>query len=155
MPIIGGGIGEGILPLSLAYSAILGKPGRVCCTASARAVVGNIFAIICAGFLARLGVRRPALSGDGMLIRSHDDNHVFSQSQGGQPTDFQLMGAGLLMICAFFIVGGLLEKVLHIPGPVLMILAAVLCKYSKIIPAAMELGRIAATNLSPPPSSGR
>lgn len=50
------------------------------------------------------------------------------------------MGAGLLMICAFFIVGGLLEKVLHIPGPVLMILAAVLCKYSKIIPAAMELG---------------
>jgi malate:Na+ symporter len=48
-------------------------------------VVGNIFAIICAGFLARLGVRRPALSGDGMLIRSHDDNHVFSQSQGGQP----------------------------------------------------------------------
>lgn len=141
VPIIGGGIGEGILPLSLAYSAILGQtPDVYVAQLAPAAVVGNIFAIICAGFLARLGVRRPALSGDGMLIRSHDDNHVFSQSQGGQPTDFQLMGAGLLMICAFFIVGGLLEKVLHIPGPVLMILAAVLCKYSKIIPAAMELG---------------
>jgi Na+/citrate or Na+/malate symporter len=44
------------------------------------------------------------------------------------------------MICAFFIVGGLLEKVVHIPGPVLMILAAVFCKYAKVIPAAMELG---------------
>ena len=141
VPIIGGGIGEGILPLSLAYSAILGQtPDVYVAQLAPAAVVGNIFAIICAGFLARLGVRRPALSGDGMLIRSHDDNHVFSQSQGGQPTDFQLMGAGLLMICAFFIVGGLLEKVLHIPGPVLMILAAVLCKYTKIIPAAMELG---------------
>ena len=50
------------------------------------------------------------------------------------------MGAGLLMICAFFIVGGLLEKVVHIPGPVLMILAAVFCKYTNVIPAAMELG---------------
>lgn len=141
VPIIGGGIGEGILPLSLAYSAILGQtPDVYVAQLAPAAVVGNIFAIICAGFLARLGARRPQLSGDGMLIRSHDDNRVFSQAQGGQPTDFQLMGAGLLMICAFFIVGGLLEKVLHIPGPVLMILAAVLCKYTKVIPAAMELG---------------
>lgn len=141
VPIIGGGIGEGILPLSLAYSAILGQtPDVYVAQLAPAAVVGNIFAIICAGFLARLGARRPQLSGDGMLIRSHDDNRVFSQTQSGQPTDFQLMGAGLLMICAFFIVGGLLEKVLHIPGPVLMILAAVLCKYTKVIPAAMELG---------------
>lgn len=141
VPIIGGGIGEGILPLSLAYSAILGQtPDVYVAQLAPAAVVGNIFAIICAGFLARLGARRPQLSGDGMLIRSHDDNQVFSQAQSGQPTDFQLMGAGLLMICAFFIVGGLLEKVLHIPGPVLMILAAVLCKYTKVIPAAMELG---------------
>ncbi|XXD09136.1 2-hydroxycarboxylate transporter family protein [Klebsiella sp. R445] len=141
VPIIGGGIGEGILPLSLAYSAILGQtPDVYVAQLAPAAVVGNIFAIICAGFLARLGARRPQLSGDGMLIRSHDDNRVFSQAQSGQPTDFQLMGAGLLMICAFFIVGGLLEKVLHIPGPVLMILAAVLCKYTKVIPAAMELG---------------
>ena len=141
MPIIGGGIGEGILPLSLAYSAILGQtPDVYVAQLAPAAVVGNIFAIICAGFLARMGTRRPSLSGSGMLIRSHEDNSVFAQNQRAQPTDFQLMGAGLLMICAFFIVGGLLEKVVHIPGPVLMILAAVFCKYAKVIPAAMELG---------------
>ena len=141
VPIIGGGIGEGILPLSLAYSAILGQtPDVYVAQLAPAAVVGNIFAIICAGFLARMGTRRPSLSGSGMLIRSHEDNSVFAQNQRAQPTDFQLMGAGLLMICAFFIVGGLLEKVVHIPGPVLMILAAVFCKYAKVIPAAMELG---------------
>lgn len=141
VPIIGGGIGEGILPLSLAYSAILGQtPDVYVAQLAPAAVVGNIFAIICAGFLARMGARRPALSGNGMLIRSHDDNSVFAQHQSTQPTDFQLMGAGLLMICAFFIVGGLLEKVVHIPGPVLMILAAVFCKYTNVIPTAMELG---------------
>ena len=141
VPIIGGGIGEGILPLSLAYSAILGQtPDVYVAQLAPAAVVGNIFAIICAGVLARLGVRRPELSGSGMLIRSHEDNSVFTQAQGPQQTDFQLMGGGLLMICAFFIVGGLLEKVVHIPGPVLMILAAVICKYTKAIPAAMEVG---------------
>lgn len=60
VPIIGGGIGEGILPLSLAYSAILGQtPDVYVAQLAPAAVVGNIFAIICAGFLARLGVRRP------------------------------------------------------------------------------------------------
>ncbi|WP_404680139.1 2-hydroxycarboxylate transporter family protein [Raoultella terrigena] len=141
VPIIGGGIGEGILPLSLAYSAILGQtPDVYVAQLAPAAVVGNIFAIICAGVLARLGVRRPELSGSGMLIRSHEDNSVFTQAQGPQQTDFQLMGGGLLMICAFFIVGGLLERLVHIPGPVLMILAAVICKYTKAIPAAMEVG---------------
>lgn len=141
VPIIGGGIGEGILPLSLAYSAILGQtPDVYVAQLAPAAVVGNIFAIICAGVLARLGVRRPELSGSGMLIRSREDNSVFTQAQGPQQTDFQLMGGGLLMICAFFIVGGLLEKLVHIPGPVLMILAAVICKYTKAIPAAMEVG---------------
>ena len=102
-----------------------------------------------------MGARRPLLSGNGMLIRSHEDNSVFAQNQSAQPTDFQLMGAGLLMICAFFIVGGLLEKVVHIPGPVLMILAAVFCKYAKVIPAAMELGRTAATSSCRPRWFGR
>lgn len=141
VPIIGGGIGEGILPLSLAYSAILGQtPDVYVAQLAPAAVVGNIFAIICAGVLARMGNRRPSLSGNGMLIRSREDNSVFTQTQSAQQTDFQLMGAGLLMICAFFIVGGLFEKLVHIPGPVLMILAAVFCKYTKVIPASMETG---------------
>ncbi|SFT77907.1 malate:Na+ symporter [Kosakonia arachidis] len=141
VPIIGGGIGEGILPLSLAYSAILGQtPDIYVAQLVPAAVVGNIFAIICAGVLARIGLYRPSLTGNGMLIRSDQDNHIFAQSHGSQQTDFQLMGAGLLLICAFFIVGGLLEKVVHIPGPVLMILFAVLCKYARVIPSSMELG---------------
>ncbi|TDN52966.1 MULTISPECIES: 2-hydroxycarboxylate transporter family protein [Buttiauxella] len=141
VPIIGGGIGEGILPLSLAYSAILGQtPDVYVAQLAPAAVVGNIFAIICAGVLSRIGSRRPSLSGNGMLIRSREDNNLFMQSEGSHQTDFQLMGAGLLMICAFFIVGGLFEKLVHIPGPVLMILAAVFCKYAKVIPAAMEMG---------------
>ncbi|KGT93051.1 malate permease [Erwinia typographi] len=142
VPIIGGGIGEGILPLSLAYSAILGQtPDVYVAQLAPAAVVGNIFAIVCAGVLARIGQRCPSLTGNGMLIRSDADNRIFTHTPNSpQQTDFQLMGGGLLMICAFFIAGGLLEKLVHIPGPVLMILIAVLCKYSQVIPSSMEKG---------------
>ncbi|MFP1917031.1 2-hydroxycarboxylate transporter family protein [Lonsdalea quercina] len=141
VPIIGGGIGEGILPLSLAYSAILGQsPDVYVAQLAPAAVVGNIFAIICAGMLARLGMARKDLNGQGRLIRSDKDNEIFNVKEAPKPVDFTLMGGGLLLICAFFIVGGLAEKVVHIPGPVLMILIAVICKYARVIPSSMETG---------------
>ncbi len=141
VPIIGGGIGEGILPLSLAYSAILGStPDVYVAQLAPAAVLGNIFAIVTAGVLARIGMQRKALSGDGMLIRSAQENAMFAIKEQSGNVDFQLMGGGLLVICAFFIVGGLFEHIVHIPGPVLMILFAVLCKYCRVIPTSMETG---------------
>lgn len=141
VPIIGGGIGEGILPLSLAYSAILGQaPDVYVAQLAPAAVVGNIFAILCAGVLSRLGMRRKDLNGEGRLVRSDEDNAMFAVNDAPKPVDFHLMGGGLLMICAFFIIGGLFEKLVHIPGPVLMILIAVFCKYGRVIPAVMETG---------------
>lgn len=142
VPIIGGGIGEGILPLSLAYSAILGgSPDQYVAQLVPAAVVGNIVAIICAGVLARLALRKPHLNGDGMLIRAKDENDLFrEQEDKSSGIDFRYMGAGVLVICAFFILGGLLEKVVHIPGPVMMILVAVLFKYLQVLPARLEEG---------------
>ncbi|WP_110970147.1 2-hydroxycarboxylate transporter family protein [Pseudomonas huaxiensis] len=142
VPIIGGGIGEGILPLSLAYSAILGgSPDQYVAQLVPAAVVGNIVAIICAGVLARLALRRPEMNGDGMLIRAREENDRFREPEDkSQGIDMRYMGAGVLVICAFFVLGGLLEKVVHIPGPVMMILVAVLFKYLQVLPARLEEG---------------
>lgn len=142
VPIIGGGIGEGILPLSLAYSAILGgTPDIYVAQLAPAAVVGNIAAIICAGFLARLALKRPNINGEGSLIRAKDENDKFKVKEDtGSLVDFRVMGAGVLVICAFFVLGGLLEKVVGIPGPVMMILAAVLFKYLRVLPEKLEKG---------------
>lgn len=142
VPIIGGGIGEGILPLSLAYSAILGgAPELYVAQLVPAAVVGNIAAIICAGFLARVALKRPHLNGEGALIRAKDENDKFQVKEDtGSVVDFRVMGAGVLVICAFFILGGLLEKVVGIPGPVMMILVAVLFKYIRVLPDKLEKG---------------
>lgn len=90
-----------------------------------------------------------------MLTRGKSEDNLFAGAQHVQPTDFHLMGGGLLMVCAFFIVGGLFEKLVHIPGPVLMILIAVLCKYFRLIPDSMEQERTVAISLCPQRWCGR
>lgn len=142
VPIIGGGIGEGILPLSLAYAHILGgAPEQYVAQLVPAAVVGNIVAIICAGALSRLALRKPQLSGDGQLIRARAENDLFREApEDDSAIDFRYMGAGVLLICTFFVLGGLLEKLVHIPGPVMMILVAVLCKYLRVLPERLEQG---------------
>lgn len=142
VPIIGGGIGEGILPLSLAYSAILGgTPDVYVAQLVPAAVVGNIVAIICSGCLARFALKRPAINGEGALIRQREQNDLFrTKGDGDSPIDLPLMGAGVLVICTFFVLGGLMEKVVGIPGPVMMILAAVAFKYMRVLPERLEKG---------------
>jgi malate:Na+ symporter len=141
VPIIGGGIGEGILPLSLAYSQILGTSAESFVSQMIpAAVIGNIVAIICAGLMKRLGEKRPELTGNGVLVKAKGGDGISRETNINKPVDFSLMGAGLLIACSFFIFGSLAHKFLGIPGPVLMIVAATLVKCLKMMPAKMEQG---------------
>lgn len=141
VPIIGGGIGEGILPLSLAYSQILGESAESFVSQMIpAAVIGNIVAIICAGLMKNLGERRPELTGNGALVKTKGGDGVLEEININMPVDFSLMGAGLLIACSFFIFGGIAHKFLGIPGPILMIIAATLVKSFKLMSPKMEQG---------------
>ena len=141
VPIIGGGIGEGILPISLGYSEILGKSAESFVgQLIPAAVIGNMVAIICAGLLKRLGEKKPELTGNGVLVKTKGGDGITEDTTINKPIDFSLMGAGLLIACSFFILGSLGSKFLGIPGPVLMIIAAALIKCIKLMPARMEQG---------------
>lgn len=141
VPIIGGGIGEGILPLSIAYSEILTRPqAELIALMIPAALVGNVVAIVSSGLLKRLGEKRPRFSGGGLLVRTGDDEALLKEQNAEKPVDLGLMGAGLMMACAFFIFGSLASPYVGIPGPILMILGAAACKVLKVIPARMEQG---------------
>ena len=141
VPIIGGGIGEGILPLSLAYSSIQGTGAeQFVGQMIPAAVIGNIIAVVCAGLLMRLGEKKTELSGNGVLVKAKGGDGITEDATINKPVNFQLMGAGLLIACSFFIFGGLAHKVLGVPGPVLMILAAAIIKAIKVMPEKMEQG---------------
>lgn len=141
IPIIGGGIGEGIIPLSIAYSQILNLPQESFIPQLIpAAMIGNIVAIITAGCLKRLGEKRPELSGNGLLVKTSDHNELLAEQNTEKPIEFPLMGAGLLIACSFFIWGKLSESFIGIPGAIIMIFSAAIVKYLNIMPARMEQG---------------
>ncbi|PKR90721.1 malate permease [Pleomorphomonas diazotrophica] len=141
MPIVAGGIGEGILPLSLAYSDILGtaQPELIASLIPA-ALIGNVVAIISSGVLKRIGEKKPQYSGNGLLVRTGNDNELLKEMAVEKKIELPLMGAGLLMACTMFILGAFLSPFTGIPGPILMIIGAALLKVSKLIPERMETG---------------
>ncbi|MCT7327995.1 2-hydroxycarboxylate transporter family protein [Ralstonia mojiangensis] len=154
IPIVGGGIGEGILPLSIGYAEILGRPqAELIAMLVPAALLGNVVAILSSGVLKSLGDKRPHLAGNGDLVRSGSDTDLLRNDHTEAPLNLSLMGAGLLISCAFFIFGALLSRFTGIPGPILMIISAALLKVSKVLPQNMELGayqmyKFVSTNLT-------
>ncbi|MDR5745130.1 2-hydroxycarboxylate transporter family protein [Caballeronia sp. LZ029] len=141
MPILGGGIGEGILPLSIGYAEITGTAqGHLIAMMVPAALIGNVVAILASGLLKRFGEKHRAYSGDGMLVKSGDDQTLLKEQKAEAALDLRLMGFGLLLGCTVFILGMLLAPVTGIPGPVLMIVAAAVLKVARAIPERMEIG---------------
>ena len=160
VPIIGGGIGEGILPLSAAYSGALGgTPETYVAELIPAAVVGNIVAIILAGALRRLGERRPQLDGGGMLVRPRASSDVAapanveaqapvgaaravttarSQPASATASVPTAYGMGVLVICSMFVLGTVAEPLVHLPAPVLVIVLSVLLKVAGLVPESVE-----------------
>lgn len=142
-PILSGGVAEGVLPLSIAYSEILNKPDTdILAQIFPAALTANLFAILSAGILAQIGQHYPKLSGNGNLIRGIDHTQYESEPEN-EVIDYQLMGAGLLVICAFFTLGRLLAPYLDMPAVVVMILSVVLMKFLGVLPKEIDRGSYA------------
>lgn len=71
MPIMGGGMGAGAVPMSQVYSEMLGnEPGYYLSILVPALALGNVFAIILASVLNMIGDKYPSLTGNGQLIRN-------------------------------------------------------------------------------------
>ncbi|MGT2932621.1 2-hydroxycarboxylate transporter family protein [Streptococcus catagoni] len=141
-PVLAGGIGEGILPLSLGYSSITGVGSeQLVAQLIPATIIGNFFAILCTALLNRFGEKHPEYSGQGQLVKigkSEDMSDALKDNSG--QLDVKLMGAGVLTACSLFIAGGLLQHLTGFPGPVLMIILAALLKYLNVIPQETQNG---------------
>lgn len=141
-PVLSGGIGEGILPLSLGYSQITGTGSdQLVAQLIPATIIGNFFAIGCTAFLSRLGERKPELSGQGQLVKSaNEDDLKGAEEEDKAPIDLKLMGGAVLTACTLFISGLLLQHLTGFPGPVLMILVAAFMKYINVVPVTTQRG---------------
>lgn len=137
-PILSGGLGEGILPLALAYSEIADKSREELASLMIpAALIANLFAIMTASALSRLAERYPELNGichtqAGTTPPPHVDDKM--------PINIDLMAAGLLIICAMYTCGRLLSPVFSLPATIVMIILVVLMKFFNLIPEPIEAG---------------
>lgn len=138
-PILSGGLGEGILPLALAYSEITGKSRiELSSLMIPAALIANVFAIVTAGALSRLGERYPGLN----TVASNQPGSITEpiNAEDNTPLNIELMAAGLLIICTMYTFGRLLSPLVNIPPTIVMIILVVVLKITKLIPAPLEAG---------------
>lgn len=129
MPIMGGGMGAGAVPMSQIYSEMMGnEPSYYISMLVPALALGNVFAIILASVLDMIGKKVPSLSGNGQLMKG------FTYEKTKQKYNVEKMGVGLLAALTFFAVGTLLGTVLPLHPYAIMIILVAAAKISNIIP---------------------
>ena len=147
---MGGGVGEGAIPLSLGYADILHRnSANILAHLLPVVLFANLVAIILGGCLNSLGRRYPSLTGNGSLEISSLDAFAASPSSVS-PTPLspdRLLSAALFGICLYS-VGVLSHQLVSLPAPVTMIILAVLLKIFNLMPDRLERAAVAVGRFS-------
>lgn len=129
LPIMGGGMGAGAVPMSQIYSELMGNdPSYYISMLVPALALGNVFAIILASILNMIGKKIPALSGNGQLLKG------FEYKEEKPSYDIQKMGIGLMTAVLFFSLGSLLAGFIPIHAYAIMIIIVAAAKVAGVIP---------------------
>ncbi|MCI1032632.1 2-hydroxycarboxylate transporter family protein [Raoultella terrigena] len=144
LPIMAGGVGEGAIPLSIGYAALMHMDqgvalGRVL----PMVMLGSLTAIVISGSLNQLGKRFPHLTGEGQLMpnRSNETHResVGDESSDGK-TDVATLASGALLAVLLYMLGMLGQKMIGLPAPVGMLFLAVLLKLANGVSPRLQEG---------------
>ncbi|CAH5666537.1 2-hydroxycarboxylate transporter family protein [Klebsiella oxytoca] len=128
LPIMAGGVGEGAIPLSIGYAALMHMDqgvalGRVL----PMVMLGSLTAIVISGCLNQLGKRFPHLTGEGQLMPNRrNETHRETPVEGKM--DVTMLASGALLAVLLYMLGMLGQKTIGLPAPVGMLFLAVLLK---------------------------
>ncbi len=143
MPMMSGGMGAGVTPLSQIYANATGldQAGIISQMIPASAI-GNVLAIISAALIAKIGTKFPAFNGNGKLMDIPEDKDAKNgkdAKKAASSMDLSIMGTGLLFSCGFFTIGTLISHVFpNIHAYAFMIIIVVIFKLLGIIPEKYE-----------------
>lgn len=140
VPIMAGGVGEGAIPLSIGYAAILGLPqGDVFAQVLPPVMLASLTAIILSGTLNAVGKRYPHLTGEGRLQPGPDEAIPAAKAEEAAPDVATIAAAGLTAI-TLYLLGVMLHHVTGLPAPVAMLFLAVLAKLSSAVSPRLQAG---------------
>ncbi|HDZ8980927.1 2-hydroxycarboxylate transporter family protein [Aeromonas veronii] len=153
LPIMGGGMGAGAVPLVEILSGPMQMSSADLLSRMVPAVViANTLAILVGSLLARLGRRYPSLTGNGKLMVKENSQSI-ADDQVEAPT-LQSLGMGLFISSSMFVLGSLLGNFIPMHPFALMILAVAFIKVSGLLPrryeqAAADWYQFVVSNLTP------
>lgn len=137
IPIMGGGMGAGAVPLSQIFSeALQVDPKEILSKMVPALALGNAMAIVVAGMLDKYGRNKPKLSGGGKLMKSQSDEIVEEVVE--EKYDLKMMGYGILISTTFFALGKVLAVFIPLHSYALMIIAVAFVKILGFMPAEYE-----------------
>ncbi|MCX2522711.1 2-hydroxycarboxylate transporter family protein [Larsenimonas rhizosphaerae] len=129
LPIMGGGMGAGAVPMSQIYEQLLGQPASYYISILVPALaLGNVFAIIIAGLLNGLANRMPSLSGNGQMMPGVEIEEKTT------PVDISKLGIGLVIALSFFTAGQILGEFIPLHPYALMIVLVAAMKITNLVP---------------------
>ncbi|MCT4619648.1 MAG: 2-hydroxycarboxylate transporter family protein, partial [Marinisporobacter sp.] len=139
IPIMGGGMGAGAVPLSQIFGQALNvDPAQMMSKMVPALALGNAMAIVVAGLLDKIGKKRSSLTGNGKLMKSQEA--VKEEASEVMKLDYKLMGIGILLSTTFFVWGKILGKFIPIHSYALMIISVAIVKVLGIMPEKYEKG---------------
>ncbi|MGE4424472.1 MAG: 2-hydroxycarboxylate transporter family protein [Pseudodesulfovibrio sp.] len=150
VPIIGGGVGAGALPLSQIYSQSAAMTTEQMLSVVMPAVVlGNILAILFAIALNRVGKKYPGLTGNGQIMKI-DDSELRSALESEKahrdsiPVSIEGLGVGFFISVTFYLAAFAINRFL-VPSVhtfVWLILLLTIAKAAKVLPESLEVSTI-------------
>ena len=132
-PILGGGMGGGAVPMAKVITGVTGQDLKQLMSIFVPAVVlGNIFSIVAAALLDRLGRKYPSLSGNGVLLRDPTIPQPDPVIEFSAPN----LIIGAVMGCGFYASGKILNHfVPAVHNLAWMVLIVALCNVLGVLPA--------------------
>jgi CCS family citrate carrier protein len=145
VPIMGGGVGEGAIPLSVGYSEILHlKQGDEFARVLPPVMFGSLTAILLAGTLNFVGKKLPHLTGEGRLQPGEQDDLHPQQEEITGHLDVSHIAAGASIAITLYLLGvaagTLPPEAYRLPAPVVMLFLAVAVKLASGVPPVLQQG---------------
>ncbi|MDP9086402.1 MAG: 2-hydroxycarboxylate transporter family protein [Pseudomonadota bacterium] len=144
IPALGGGVGEGAMPLSIGYAAMMHQDQGVLLAEILPAVMfASLVAIIFSGLLNHYGRKRPALTGYGTLqVGEHDDVGLLHQESTLKIGPAEVAAAGITAV-TLYLVGLLGQTLFKFPGPITMLILAVALNLLRLVSPSLKAGAYA------------
>ncbi|MGL4403548.1 MAG: 2-hydroxycarboxylate transporter family protein [Fusobacteriaceae bacterium] len=138
IPIMGGGMGAGAVPLAQIFGKALKQdPTQLLSIMVPAVALGNAIAIVCGGALDKLGKKFKGLSGEGKLLKTQADE-VHEEEKKLSPIAYRELGIGIVLSTSFFILGTIFGKFINLHPYALMIISVAIAKGLGVIGADYE-----------------